>query len=251
MKLEFGDNIERDNLDWIRTHIPEYEYIWAIFIGHDGHGKPLNVRGLSGKEELSRESFYQAHYTVLVSLLQLDKILKGIDCQQAGVQDSNAYLEIQTQLTAFLALVGRVRDMFKKMDNALGMGGAVYQGFQDLYQNRCSFLHGSLPAHRLDDGILQIPKLAGVEKSPIEWNDESLWSQSSHMSFDVAPEQLQQIFKELISLTRGGLSKFLEAIREMLNARDARIEIPINIENENVRYAFSGACVPYIYTPPR
>lgn len=213
-------------VDWIRTNLPEYEHVWSTYIGHDGHGHPLKIVGFAipSPQEMEREAFYQAHYTLLVSLITLRDIIGSIDDQQAYVPDPRAYLLIQRELISFLANVGRARDMFKKMDTALGFKGAVWSKFQDLYQNRCSFLHGTLPAQQLDDGILKIPALAGTAKTSDKWNDESKWSDAPRLKFDVAPAQLTTIYNELLALSRSGLSTFLTRIKEILAANNAYLE---------------------------
>jgi hypothetical protein len=226
MKLESGDDIERSEVNWIRTHLPEYEHIWSMYIGHDGHGSPLKIVGFAkpSPQDMDREAFYQAHYTLFVSLITLRDIIAAIDGQQAYVPDSHAYLMIQRELISFLANVGRARDMFKKMDTALGLKGTVWSQFQDLYQNRCSFLHGTLPSQQIDGGILKIPDLAGTNKTPEKWNDESRWSDSSKLKFDVAPAQLNAIYRDLLSLSRSGLSVSLTRIKEILAKHNAHIE---------------------------
>lgn len=226
MQLEKGDGIEKLALEWIRGNLPEYEVIWSLFIGHNGRGSPLTIVGYArdSQEERDREAFYQAHYTLLQCLYQLQGIVAHIDKQQAYIPDPRAYLAIQRELTCFLANVGRARDMIKKMDTALGLKGEIWPRFQNLYQNRCSFLHGTIPAQRLDGGILEIPDLAGTEKSPSKWNDESRWSDAAQLRYDVAPAQLQAILGELIALSRGALSRFITRIKEILDSRAAHIE---------------------------
>ena len=50
MRLESGDAIERNNIDWIRQNIPLYEEIWSIYIGHNGKGVPL--KGFTASQEI-------------------------------------------------------------------------------------------------------------------------------------------------------------------------------------------------------
>jgi hypothetical protein len=251
MKLENGDDIERSEVDWIRINLPEYEHIWSAYIGHDGRGSPLKIVGFAtlSPEEMDREAFYQAHYTLLVSLITLRDIIATIDGQQAYVPDPRAYLMIQRELVGFLANVGRARDMFKKMDTALGLTGAVWQKFQDLYQNRCSFLHGTLPSQQLDDGILKLPDLAGTNKTPDKWHDESRWSDAGKLKFDVAPVQLTAIYTDLLALSRSGLSTFLTRIKEIMADNNAHIEsdpMPAssnrNHEGTTLNMTLSGIC---------
>lgn len=224
MNLERGDPIEKENRSWIVNHLKTYEDIWSVFVGHDGRGRPLKIIGWPPALDPRRESFYQAHYTLLLRLLQLKEILSDIDSKQAFVPDHRAYMAIQTQLVAFLGCVGQTRDMFKKMDTALGMGGGLWKRFDDLYQNRCSFLHGTLPAQKIDDGILLLPDLAGIQKGSDKWNDESRWSDAAQINFEVAPESLRRIYDELLAMSRGALSECLTKIKMLLSQYGAHIE---------------------------
>ena len=225
MNLEFGDDIEKINLSWIRENLRIYESIWAAFIGHNGDGQPLRVIGFPLALERDRESFYQAHYTLLHCLIHARDSLKQIDDLQAFAPDPAAYLSIQREIDSFLTYVGRARDMFKKMDAARGLKDTVWKRFQDLYQKRCSVLHSSIPAQRLDDGIVHLPDLAGTEKSSKVWHDESRWSDSGELRFNVAPHVLREIYEELLSLSRGALSECLAQIKTLLSYHNAHLEI--------------------------
>ena len=77
---------------------------------------------------------------------------------------------------------------------------------------------------QMDDGILKIPDLAGTDKAPSKWNDESRWSDAPRLKFDVAPAQLTAIYDELLALSRSGLSAFLTRIKEILAVNSASIE---------------------------
>jgi hypothetical protein len=123
-----------------------------------------------------------------------------------------------------MASVGQARDMFKKMDGALGLKGTVWRQFQDLYQNRCSLLHGTIPAQTITDGLLNIPELAGNEKTADKWHDESRWSDAGAMKFEVAPARLKDVFDELLTKTRAGLGECHKKIKEILCTHGARIE---------------------------
>jgi len=229
------------NLDWIREKIPLYESIWALFIGHDGRGTPLKVTGLPVDQQRRRESFFQAHYTMLVCLVQARDALRQVDQEmQSFAPDSDAYLSIHREMTAFLAFIGQARDMFKKMDAALGLGESVCGRFQDLYQQRCSILHGSIPVHVRDEGFLMIPKLAGEFKSFGTWHDESLWSEAKYMKFDLVSVHLNEIFEDVLSLSQGALSTFLTTIKEMIKKHHARLEIPTEQMDSSVDDSLSG-----------
>ena len=248
MKLECGDDIERMNLTWIRENLPIYEEIWSSFVGHDGNGHPLKIVGLSESAARDREAFYQAHYTMLHCLIQARDALKHIDELQAYVPDPAAFMSIQRDIDTFLTYVGRARDMFKKMDAALGLNDSIWKRFQDLYQKRCSILHSSIPAHRLDDGIIHLPDLAGIEKGDKVWHDESRWSESGSLKFNVAPHVLSGIYEELLRLSRAALSECLTQIKVLLNTHHAYLDTPSSTVSSAPGSTISGR---YCYSSTR
>ena len=176
--------------------------------------------------------------------MQLRETLKVVDTQKHSYAPNfDAYLSIHMKLTAFLAYIGQARDMFKKMDSALGLKGEVWRQFQDLYQKRCSFLHGTLPAHQREDGIRMIPELGGSEKTKGQWHDESLWSQANEMDFEVVPTHLQRTFDELIQLTQGGLSRILTQIKSILSQHSAHLEVDPDATSYSDDDSLSGDAV--------
>ena len=75
MKLEQGDAFEVEYAHWLRERLPFYEKIWSAFIGHDGTGWPLQIKGLSAEKEQNRKKFYQAHYTFAIEAQQVDELV--------------------------------------------------------------------------------------------------------------------------------------------------------------------------------
>lgn len=236
-----GDALEQMEADWVKNYLPEYEEVWKRYIGHNRKGKPLTMQGFNAEDENKRASFFQAHYTVLMDFVLLRDTLKAIDGANALIPDPRAYVRIQKELLAFLASVGRIRDMFERMDYSLGLGGSVSEKFQEFYQQRCNWLHSSLPAQRIADGILEMPEVAGIEKKKSAWNTESKWSDASQLHYDVAPAQLQAIYTELLGLSRSALSKFLDRIKEKLSAQHAMLEaLPAIEAGTTASIALSG-----------
>jgi len=142
MKLEEGDAFESEYADWIRERLPSYEPIWSAFIGHDGRGWPLPIDGLNQQEERNRKKFYQAHYTFAVQVHQLDKLIRSIDAKAGTVGKLSEFLAEQQGLTQVVTLTGQIRDMFKIIDEALLMEGALCGPLQDFYAMRSHVLHG-------------------------------------------------------------------------------------------------------------
>lgn len=214
--LEDGDDIERDNADWIRQNMPEYEELWSRFIGHDGKGSPPKDIGDLGKiTSQNRERFYQAHYSLLATMLALEESKTKLQENCGEVRDSKAYLAVQKEITCFMAHVGRVRDMFKKMDSALGLKGDVWKRFDDYYNQRSAFLHGPIPSQEIEDGLLKVPGFGNSSTGELKWTDESRWSERGGFAFKFAAQFTEDVMNDLLKLNKGALSDCLDKIKEL------------------------------------
>jgi len=200
MKLEEGDAFESEYADWIRERLPSYEPIWSAFIGHDGRGWPLPIDGLNQQEERNRKKFYQAHYTFAVQVHQLDKLIRSIDAKAGTVGKLSEFLAEQRGLTQVVTLTGQIRDMFKIIDEALLMEGALCGPLQDFYAMRSHVLHGPRMPVRLEDNFLMIPKIALQNAAFGEWDDKSTWDEIDADSFVYFADFCRSLGDELFAL---------------------------------------------------
>lgn len=65
MKLEEGDYLEKNNVEFIREYLPMYESTWKRYIGHNGGGRMPDIPNLSNEEIDKRVQIAQSHYTCL------------------------------------------------------------------------------------------------------------------------------------------------------------------------------------------
>jgi hypothetical protein len=207
--LESGDWIERENAKWIRIHIPEYEEIWSRVVGHDGKGQPLPPNPNLAVSEFDRPAFYQAHYTVLITLLNLDALATGYDKDLPVVETPADYLHLQRDITDFMAHVGKIRDMFKIMDATMRTGPKVWKTFDDFYAQRNNVLHSAVPCIIIDSGLPQLPQPGSKEENVRDWTDSSYWDDWRNMRFKLVSEFFPQTVSELVALVRSALSKYL------------------------------------------
>lgn len=175
MKLEDGDQFERENTDWIRQNLPTYETLWREFIGNDGTAHPLEMTGLSEELIPARRRFYQAHYSIAQSA---KKIVEIVDSLEDVILKAKAEHTCQGQfdlLFCLLSRIGHVRDMVGKMDAALGMGGEAVNPLQQFYDLRSHVTHGPQMPFKIDNDIIQIPKIGGRNPTESEWDDDKAW----------------------------------------------------------------------------
>jgi hypothetical protein len=175
MNLEQGDAFEAEQRDWIRKNFLLYETVWSEFIGHDGHGHPLPLPGLSVKQESDRRKFYQAHYSMVLSCFQIDATCREIDSMGDTAKDVTRYLREIEFLNSFVNHVGRVYDMVKDMAEALAGHDPIRAPFHRFFGFRSHALHAARIPLRRDEYGLLIPKISWSEKQDGEWNDASLW----------------------------------------------------------------------------
>ena len=175
MKLEQGDAFEKTYACWLRDNLPHYEPFWSRFIGHDGNGHPMPIPGLCEDKEKCRQKLYQAHYSAAFGCFQIDEISVEINKGLGGVSDIKAFMTEFRNCFGMIGWIGHVRDMYKQMDEALSLKGAVFGQLQDFYCLRSHIMHGPRMPVLIEDGLIQIPRVAKMNKTISEWDDKSYW----------------------------------------------------------------------------
>lgn len=204
MNLEDGDQFERENADWIRQNLPTYETLWREFIGNDGTAHPLEMTGLSKEQIPARRRFYQAHYSMAQSAM---KIVDNVASLDDVILKAKAEHTCQGQfdlLFCLLSRIGHVRDMVAKMDAALGMGGDAVNPLQQFYDLRSHVTHGPQMPFRIENDIIQIPKIGGRNPTESEWDDDKAWEEMKPDTFmplsTFCDETVKNFFKLLTSI---------------------------------------------------
>jgi hypothetical protein len=215
--LEDGDWIERNDAKWIRQNLPLYEIIWQKYIGHDGNGHSLMIHGISADLEKDREAFYQAHYSAMVALIQLQEICDEYQTSLGRVKSVADYKRLLRDITLFMCFVGRVRDMMKKMDTALHLKGEIWKRFADFYQQRSNYLHSPIPAQFIDsDGLVSMAMPGGVLTSEADWLDESRWSDANHKKYVEVADFMRDSLKKLLEESHAASSQFLTTLKSAM-----------------------------------
>lgn len=240
--LRFGDDIERLHREWISANVPEYELLWSRFIGHDGCGRPLNVH-LTTLSSEDRERFFQAHYSALLSILALKDIAVSYEQKLGQVENALDYLAANRDLVGFTANLGRLRDLFQKMDGVLGLGSSVANKFDDLYSQRNSVLHGPIPSHKIENGLLMIP-VPAIREAVNDWTDEGLWADADKYRFVFITDFFNETLEKALNHFRAGISCYLDRLKELepqlAQPLQVNREVPVSSTNSTALSSVSG-----------
>lgn len=200
MNLENGDQFERENAHWIRQYLPTYETVWREFIGNDGTVHPLELKGLSQEKISARRRFYQAHYSMAQSAKKIVDIVASLEYVILKAKAEHSCQEQFDLLFCLLSRVGHVRDMINKMDVALGMGGKAVNPLKKFYDMRSHLTHGPQMPFRIDNGIIQIPMIGGINSTESEWDDDKAWEQMKPESFTSLSTFCDETVKEFFEI---------------------------------------------------
>lgn len=212
MILEDGDPFEQKYASWIREHLPYYEQIWAAFIGNDGSGTPCPMLGLDSEKEISRQRFCQAHYS-FVAMLRI-----AWDKANLFDEEKSEYtvetMEIAIERFFFMmASVGYVRDMFEKIEYALGIKqeSTLSLPLDNLYKQRSNIIHGPRLCGRFEGGLFKIPKLAGATPTEEEWSDKMIWPDASELKHYPIHEVARDLVNDLMAAVKQCHAKVFNA----------------------------------------
>jgi hypothetical protein len=235
MKLEQGDAFEKENANWLRERLPFYEKIWAAFVGHDGSGWPLPMRDLSAQKEQNRKKFYQSHYTFAIEAFQVEELATGMSKRAGEIKRWKDFAREQQCLISLVSSIGRIRDMFKIMDESLKMGGRLFGPLQDFYAMRSHVLHGPRLPVQLREGLLLIPKIATGNAVSGEWDDKSVWDNVKLKDYVYFADFSLRSCDELFGLLRELHPKVFSAADEYFDGRRVE-EVQIAVPQEPPLY---------------
>jgi hypothetical protein len=175
MKLENGDAFEIEQREWLRANLPLYETVWAEFIGHDNHGRPLPLSGLTTEQDKNRKKFYQAHYSMALSCFQIDTLCADVDALVGTPDSVQKYIREISLLNSFVSLVGNVYDMIKDIAEALSGHDPIRAPFHKFFGFRSHALHAARIPLQRDECGLKVPQISWEVKQEGDWNDAINW----------------------------------------------------------------------------
>lgn len=245
MKLEQGDRFEKENANWIREKLPNYENIWAAFVGHLGNGQPCEMPDLPENKNENRKLFYQAHYSFAISAFQLGRISKLIQKEISPIKSLEQFLYEYERLFLFMAYIGHVRDMFLQMDAAIAFGkGSLSGEFQGFYDQRSHVLHGTRMPAFFDDVSWSIPIIAKRNEAIGEWHKKATWDSIDSKKAITVPDFIAETYNDAFQLITLVHSKVFEAADNYFEGRriiernskpqDASLEISLDSKSTNM-----------------
>lgn len=236
LTLENGDDFERRNAEWIRTTLPDYERVWAAFIGNNqsSPARPLEMPGLSEELQRSRKKFYQAHYSVARKLFLFQRLIDEI---VESLGDGSTYDQFEAsedRLFRFGSYLGFIYDMFEQIAAALKAEDTVYADLKGFFQQRCHIIHTPQIPHLIEDGLLKIPKIAAAKGAEGEWHKDSVWDDFELKDFVFLSDFVQDTAKEFYNAVRNSHAKIFNAADRRFEKR--RIACPDNTADETSEY---------------
>lgn len=253
MKLEIsnhGDNLEKEYSDFIKTNIPNYEIIWRMYIGNDGHNHLINTNKLSVTENKDREFFSQFHYTALESFISINETLNEI--KEFRVDSNNkvkSLLKLFNSFLLFWALVGRFNDNIKKIQDNLKKINLIID-LDDFYQTRNQILHDRKIPYLIIDKEIMIPKVQVSNQSDKDWNEWSSWFDMNPERYVTLTEFLDTSYLELLKTYNSILSKILDRIKDICTKKNILL-VPSNEELYKNNPDSSGSADLKAYLPKK
>lgn len=169
-----GDPIEISNSEFITNKINGYKNIWEFFIGNN-NGYPPNVKGLTKEQSVNRFKLAENNYTVLYSLLSIQRKLNFylVDKNQ-----QNNPLAIFEDTKVVFSSISSVVDLLEKNMGLLNIFDQKLKDKIDLVEKymeeRNQTLHGRKLAIKIINGVVHIPKTelkANPFLSDKNWNE--------------------------------------------------------------------------------
>jgi len=225
MKLEKGDYLEFHNIDFIRQNLSWYEPIWGAYIGHDGKGSMIQVKGLSSADSSKRVNFSEYLYTCLESIICMNFISsKPLEVDLGKPEE---YLEMLNQFMAFKAHAGRLHDNAEKLLYLflpLGRTEALMTRLNDIYQTRNTILHGKKMPYRIEESLVLIPEIQGEQESNSSWNSKMTWSEIKSEDLVFLTDYVSKTLLEICKTFNDILGNLREPVEDEI--RKYSISIP-------------------------
>lgn len=175
-----GDLFEQGYQRWINDNLPDYERIWATYVGNDGKSRPQPAVKIAEEAKDDWRKFYQAHYSMAVYAFLLDRhtsraIVQLKTDEEHGRHGTPAAMTRNLEnFTQFVALLGQVCDMTGQIASAVN-DNAIAAAVTDLAAKRSNAIHaGCIPMSHDYLGV-KIPAIALIRGAEGEWWEHARW----------------------------------------------------------------------------
>jgi hypothetical protein len=238
-----GDPIEVENSVLIMSIFPAYNDLWGTYIGNNGASDPVRFVNENEDEYTSRKLFSQRSYTVLISVLCLDRIIKKFpEINWVEMKKTDRILELTNQVMVFFAHIGRIRDALLYMLQSLQMDESPIRiEFDELWKSRSIALHKAQFPYYFPDGIPSIPDFS-EPASKITWADGFYYKDLDKHSFNYVEDVFISTFQECLKLTNQIYYSIHSRVNEVMSKKGFQFSNADRIINDKSDPGTSSFC---------
>lgn len=224
---EHGDALEKEYADFILTYFKTYEETWKLYIGNKGNDTKSDITGYSNDREEKRQKFSEHTYTILQSLILLNRLIDKDIFTNTAFESVTARLDLQDNLLLFFTHLGRIRDNIKEASTCiLNVGVKLTTSLLDeFYHKRHILVHGkTLPIIFKSSGEILLPVLSknGIDISG--WNHkEHAWGDVVSLPIESIQTTVSQLYWELLSKLTQIFGEFRTKIKDELNQNSLKL----------------------------
>ncbi len=213
-----GDSIEKKYHEFITKQFSNYEKVWSLYIGNTGKNTKASINNYPSEKEEDRQKFSEHTYTVLLSVINLHRILES-QSTFSGI------LDIDNNLLLFFSHVGRIIDNLENASKIIGLDFSRYSELRSYIEKRNIVIHGTkIPILLHGNGLIEIPIISGVESNPKEWHDKkNKWEDIRILDKDNIESTFSCFFYEFIPKVDGLFGCLYKNIKSELEQSDCKI----------------------------
>lgn len=244
-----GDPLELTFSDFIATHFRTYEEVWKIYIGNKGNDIRAQIENYPKERELKRQKFSEHTYTILQSLISLQRLIDKEVFGKGFVNSVNDILDLQDNLMLFFTHLGRIRDNVREASTCLlNLDESETTGLLDeFYHKRHILVHGkSLPIILKPNGEISLPVLSTNTVDAVGWYHKlNSWQDAAVLPNESVANTVNKLYWDLLPKLEEVFGKFRKKIEEELNEGNYKLKFE-NILFTGITRLGSGSVNPNV-----
>jgi hypothetical protein len=226
-----GDILEKEACEFVVNKIPNYELLWALFIGNDGHNKMANIPNISSDFNEDRMYFSQHHYTILESIYFMHEVYRE-EANTNGINTIEDYRKTTNNLISFFAYAGRIRDniynCFIRLRYSQQAENSKAQ-LTEFYHQRHIIIHGSKIPYTIDDlNLIGIPFLRKDKNSFMGFEQNQKWDEISNYSIELLSDYMKRYLNEFTPIINSLLGSMYGIVKNIMDTQNLKITPPKN-----------------------
>jgi len=225
---EHGDPLEQTFADFIRTHFRTYEEVWKIYIGNKGNDIRAEIKSYPAERELKRQKFSEHTYTILQSLVSLQRLIDKDIFSKGFVNSVDDILDLQDNLMLFFTHLGRIRDNVQEASTCLlNHNEAETTGLLDeFYHKRHLVVHGkAIPIILKPGGEISLPVLSTNTVDVSGWYHKlNSWQDAAKLPNETVANTISKLYWDLLPKIEEVFGKFKKKIAQELNDGGYKLE---------------------------